>query len=398
MLHPAIIGVDKDYRVLESRHGQCHHFWAEQLRSLETVDEVWEQVAGTRFDAIFPGVILRLSINPLGQSGTVGYRITIHDDQGDDRGCHIKVGWALEGAYHHPGIWDAAGWSIGGRATLVHGGDADPSSGRMGYRGSTSMFVDGRVQPAKFAKGDTVETFCTRSGDVIYMSYFVNGRRVHRGKNGQGCSPHAFKVDDAFGGCLMPAIAGGINFGSWWVSLELLCQAQLPSPPLEVMPPHWISVVEPRPTRQRACGAMQWKCDECNLISEGRFHGCSSCGIWICDACHWRPCWVSTAGREFRRAGSMWIEFAEDRIMNSWKCISPDCWPADLQRWQIRKGIPAARDDAGKEWQEVSTQSVQTDDAKGDVRSFGSQDILSNGNGMRYLQKRRKEEEGTEGI
>ena len=98
MLHPAIIGVDKDYRVLESRHGQCHHFWAEQLRSLETVDEVWEQVAGTRFDASFPGVILRLSINPLGQSGTVRYRITIHDDQGDDRGCHIKVGWALEGA------------------------------------------------------------------------------------------------------------------------------------------------------------------------------------------------------------------------------------------------------------------------------------------------------------
>ena len=57
-----------------------------------------------------------------------------------------------------------------------------------------------------------------------------------------------------------------------------------------------------------------------------------------------------------------------------------------------------AGDDAGKQWQEVSTQSVQTDDAKGDVRSFGSQDILSNGNGMRYLQKRRKEEEGTEGI
>ena len=64
----------------------------------------------------------------------------------------------------------------------------------------------------------------------------------------------------------------------------------------------------------------------------------------------------------------------------------------DLCIRQIRKGIPAARDDAGKEWQEVSAQSVQTDDAKGDVRSFGSQDILPNGNGMRYLQK--KEEGG----
>ena len=70
----------------------------------------------------------------------------------------------------------------------------------------------------------------------------------------------------------------------------------------------------------------------------------------------------------------------------------------DLCIRQIRKRIPAARDDACKEWQEVSTQSVQTDDVKGDVRSFGSQGIFSNGNGMRYLQKRRKEEEGTEGI
>ena len=67
----------------------------------------------------------------------------------------------------------------------------------------------------------------------------------------------------------------------------------------------------------------------------------------------------------------------------------------DLCIRQIRKGIPAARDDVGKQWQEASTQSVQTDEAKGDVRSLGSQEILSNGNGMRYLQKRRKEEEGT---
>ena len=61
-------------------------------------------------------------------------------------------------------------------------------------------------------------------------------------------------------------------------------------------------------------------------------------------------------------------------------------------------------------------ETVQTDDARGDVRScssqdalsnengigcvrsFGSQDILSNGNGMRYLQKKRKQEEGTDGI
>ncbi len=64
----------------------------------------------------------------------------------------------------------------------------------------------------------------------------------------------------------------------------------------------------------------------------------------------------------------------------------------DLCIRQIRKGIPAARDDAGTEWQKVSTQSVQTDDARGDMRSFGSQDILSNGNGMRYLHK--KEEGG----
>ena len=34
----------------------------------------------------------------------------------------------------------------------------------------------------------------------------------------------------------------------------------------------------------------------------------------------------------------------------------------------------------------MSTQSVQTNDAKGIVRSFGSQDIFSNGSGMRYGQ------------
>ena len=52
----------------------------------------------------------------------------------------------------------------------------------------------------------------------------------------------------------------------------------------------------------------------------------------------------------------------------------------DLCIRQIRKGIPAARENARKQWQEVSTQSVQTDEAKGDVRSLGSQEILSNGN------------------
>ena len=46
----------------------------------------------------------------------------------------------------------------------------------------------------------------------------------------------------------------------------------------------------------------------------------------------------------------------------------------DLCIRQIRKRIPAARDDACKEWQEVSTQPAQTDDVKGNVRSFGSQD------------------------
>ena len=41
---------------------------------------------------------------------------------------------------------------------------------------------------------------------------------------------------------------------------------------------------------------------------------------------------------------------------------------------------------------------MQTDDAKGDVPSPGSQDVLSNGNGMRHLQNTRKEQEGTKGY
>ena len=60
---------------------------------------------------------------------------------------------------------------------------------------------------------------------------------------------------------------------------------------------------------------------------------------------------------------------------------------------KYENGFPLlCRDDACKEWQEVSAKSAQTDDVKGDVRSLGSQDILSNGNGRGYLQK--KEEGG----
>ena len=65
---------------------------------------------------------------------------------------------------------------------------------------------------------------------------------------------------------------------------------------------------------------------------------------------------------------------------------------------KYENGLPLlCRDDAAcKDWQEVSTKSAQTDDVKGVVRSLGSLDILSNGNGRRYLHKkggrRRKEQ------
>ena len=57
------------------------------------------------------------------------------------------------------------------------------------------------------------------------------------------------------GRCLVPAMAGGINFGSWWVSPELLCEGDLPLPPLELTPWHHMRVVEPRP-------GSHWQCDE----------------------------------------------------------------------------------------------------------------------------------------
>ena len=41
------------------------------------------------------------------------------------------------------------------------------------------------------------------------------------------------------------------------------------------------------------------------------------------------------------------------------------CRPTVIR--QIQKEIPVAGDDACKEWQEVSTQSVQTDDVKGNA-------------------------------
>ena len=43
------------------------------------------------------------------------------------------------------------------------------------------------------------------------------------------------------GTSMVPSMAGGINFGSWWVSLELLCGGELPLPPLELTPRHQIS-------------------------------------------------------------------------------------------------------------------------------------------------------------
>ena len=151
---------------------------------------------------------LRLKRDPISQPCTVGYGVRINGDQNDPKGCHIKVGWALEGAYHHPGMWDSEGWSIGGKATLVHGGDV--AKGRMGYCGSTSMYVDGKVQPARFSRGDVIEHYCVRHGDMVYTLFFVSGRRVHRGKSALGCSPHAFKVNDLAGRCLLPAMAAFI--------------------------------------------------------------------------------------------------------------------------------------------------------------------------------------------
>ena len=138
----------------------------------------------------------------------------INEEQNHSKGCHIKVGWALEGAYHHPGMWDSEGWSIGGKATLVHGGNADDATGRTGYVGSTSMYVDGNIHPARFSKGDVVETYCVRHDDMVYLCFFINGRRVYRGKSAQCCSPHAYRITDLTGRCLVPAVAGGSAEGS----------------------------------------------------------------------------------------------------------------------------------------------------------------------------------------
>ena len=65
---------------------------------------------------------------------------------------------------------------------------------------------------------------------------------------------------------------------------------------------------------------------------------------------------------------------------------------------KYENGFPLLETMPAKSGRKVSTQSVQTDEDKRDVRSFGSQDRFSNGTEMKYLQKGRKEEEGTEEI
>ena len=61
------------------------------------------------------------------------------EDQNDPKGAHFKIGWATEGACHHPGVWTDLGWSIGGKGTLCHGGDVE--SGYMGYIGKTFCVI-----------------------------------------------------------------------------------------------------------------------------------------------------------------------------------------------------------------------------------------------------------------
>ena len=85
-------------------------------------------------------------------------------------------------------------------------------------------------------------------------------------------------------------------------------------------------------------------------------------------------------------AAPHWIGLAEDLSLCT-RCVH------SLNTKRDR----SVRVDGGTESQEVSTQSVQTDDAKADVPSPGVKDVLSNGNGMRQLPSRRKEQEGTKG-
>ena len=85
-------------------------------------------------------------------------------------------------------------------------------------------------------------------------------------------------------------------------------------------------------------------------------------------------------------AAPRWIGLAEDLSLCT-RCVH------SLNTKRDR----SVRVDGGTESQEVSKQFVQTDDAKADVPSPGVKDVLSNGNGMRQLPSRRKEQEGTKG-
>ena len=58
---------------------------------------------------------------------------------------------------------------------------------------------------------------------------------------GLGSSPHV--ISELTGSRLMPAIAGGVNFGEWWLSLELLSGVDLLEVPFEMRNQHGSRIV-----------------------------------------------------------------------------------------------------------------------------------------------------------
>ena len=99
------------------------------------------------------------------------------------------------------------------------------------------------------------------------------GGIVHRGKCGLGCMPHACKVNELAGRYVVAAMAGDINIGSRWVSLELLRAAYLPLPCLE-RSKHDMCGVRPRP-------GSHWHAEERKAAAVHPIHGCPSCDVWL---------------------------------------------------------------------------------------------------------------------
>ena len=133
--------------------------------------------------------------------------------------------------------------------------------------------------PAYFSTGSTIETGVRRKADSIDIFYRVDGYNIGRGK-----SDAVFRVPWQEGQSLLPALAGGINFGHGW---DITVDFDVGSDFKELLglsaPPRAALAWEPAAKRQRAAEkevieSASRTCSACGHVTPPENKFCGQCG------------------------------------------------------------------------------------------------------------------------